>query len=207
MSDAPGGGGYMPLRCITSGRLTPAAATLINTSPVARLSASGRVAGLQHFGLARLGDFDCRHGVGKSRHVAASFIASSIAPLTRSRHTGNGSGMRLDEEDLVPRTQNSRRRKIWRRCRSPSSTPISASLRKRSRASAPTSRPSARSAAAPKPCSNGNNGEIACRYAVKTALVTGSTSGIGLGIAHALAARRLRHHAQRFRRRGARSTS
>src|SRR3989442_7972086 len=33
MSDAPGGGGYLPRRCITSGRLTPAAATLINTSP------------------------------------------------------------------------------------------------------------------------------------------------------------------------------
>jgi len=31
ISDAPGGGGYRPWRCITSGRLTPAAATLINT--------------------------------------------------------------------------------------------------------------------------------------------------------------------------------
>jgi hypothetical protein len=30
---APGGGGYIPMRCITSGRLTPAAATRISTSP------------------------------------------------------------------------------------------------------------------------------------------------------------------------------
>src|SRR3954454_10069883 len=33
MSDAPGGGGYMPCLCITSGRLTPAAATRTSTSP------------------------------------------------------------------------------------------------------------------------------------------------------------------------------
>src|SRR5436190_9804804 len=33
MSDAPGGGGYLPRRCMTSGRFTPAAATLISTSP------------------------------------------------------------------------------------------------------------------------------------------------------------------------------
>src|SRR6476661_11053533 len=32
-SGAPGGGGYMPRRCRMSGRLTPAAATLTNTSP------------------------------------------------------------------------------------------------------------------------------------------------------------------------------
>src|SRR5206468_12484031 len=33
MSDAPGGGGYRPSRCMTSGRFTPAAATRIRTSP------------------------------------------------------------------------------------------------------------------------------------------------------------------------------
>src|SRR6185437_1339696 len=33
MSVTPGGGGYPPRRCNTSGRLTPAAATLISTSP------------------------------------------------------------------------------------------------------------------------------------------------------------------------------
>ena len=32
MSDAPGGGAYLPIRCTTSGRLTPAAATSISTS-------------------------------------------------------------------------------------------------------------------------------------------------------------------------------
>src|SRR6476469_4432322 len=32
-SDAPGGGAYEPARCRQSGRLTPAAATRINTSP------------------------------------------------------------------------------------------------------------------------------------------------------------------------------
>ena len=33
MSGAPGGGGYFPSRCITSGRFTPAAATLTSISP------------------------------------------------------------------------------------------------------------------------------------------------------------------------------
>src|SRR5215470_6140589 len=33
MSVAPAGGGYRPWRCITSGRLTPAAATFTSTSP------------------------------------------------------------------------------------------------------------------------------------------------------------------------------
>jgi len=33
MSVAPGGGGYRPWRCITSGRLTPAAAIFTSTSP------------------------------------------------------------------------------------------------------------------------------------------------------------------------------
>ena len=42
MSDAPGGGGYLPWRCIRSGRFTPAAATLISTSsaPAAGLGRS-----------------------------------------------------------------------------------------------------------------------------------------------------------------------
>src|SRR5712691_704309 len=35
ISDAPGGGGYLPRRWNTSGRLTPAAATLMSTSPAA----------------------------------------------------------------------------------------------------------------------------------------------------------------------------
>src|SRR5262249_40902724 len=33
MSDAPGGGGYLPCRCTRSGRFTPAADTRIKTSP------------------------------------------------------------------------------------------------------------------------------------------------------------------------------
>ncbi len=33
MGDAPAGGGYLPLRCKQSGRLTPAKATLTKTSP------------------------------------------------------------------------------------------------------------------------------------------------------------------------------
>src|SRR4051812_22436081 len=33
MSEAPGGGGYLPRRCIRSGRFTPAAVTRISTSP------------------------------------------------------------------------------------------------------------------------------------------------------------------------------
>ncbi len=44
MSEAPGGGGYSPWRCITSGRLTPAAATLISTSPAPGIGI-GRVPG------------------------------------------------------------------------------------------------------------------------------------------------------------------
>src|ERR1700730_4332899 len=41
MSEAPGGGGYLPCRCMMSGRLTPAAATRMRTSP-ARGSGTGR---------------------------------------------------------------------------------------------------------------------------------------------------------------------
>src|SRR6516162_55647 len=41
MSDAPGGGGYLPCRCMMSGRFTPAAATRTSTSP-ARGSGTGR---------------------------------------------------------------------------------------------------------------------------------------------------------------------
>ena len=44
MSLAPGGGGYAPSRCSTSGRLTPAAATSISTSP-APGTGSGRSTG------------------------------------------------------------------------------------------------------------------------------------------------------------------
>src|SRR5437588_446037 len=42
MSDAPGGGGYLPCRCMMSGRLTPAAATRTSTSP-ALGSGTGRL--------------------------------------------------------------------------------------------------------------------------------------------------------------------
>src|ERR1051325_3439846 len=49
MSEAAGGGGYCPIRCMTSGRLTPAASTLINTSPGAS-SGLGRSAGTRTSG-------------------------------------------------------------------------------------------------------------------------------------------------------------
>ena len=49
MSLAPGGGGYAPRRCRTSGRFTPAAATRINTSP-APGTGSGRSTGLRTSG-------------------------------------------------------------------------------------------------------------------------------------------------------------
>src|SRR4051794_24566159 len=41
MSDAPGGGGYFPIRCMMSGRFTPAALTRTSSSP-ARTSGTGR---------------------------------------------------------------------------------------------------------------------------------------------------------------------
>src|SRR4051812_7504728 len=43
MSDAPGGGGYLPSRCMMSGRLTPAAVTRTRTSP-GRGAGTGRSA-------------------------------------------------------------------------------------------------------------------------------------------------------------------
>src|SRR5262249_14118941 len=44
MSEAPGGGGYAPRLCMTSGRFTPAASTLMRTSP-ARATGTGRSTG------------------------------------------------------------------------------------------------------------------------------------------------------------------
>ena len=49
MSEAPGGGGYLPRRCSTSGRLTPAAATSIRISPAAG-TGSGRSASFRTSG-------------------------------------------------------------------------------------------------------------------------------------------------------------
>ena len=49
MSEAPGGGGYLPSRCSTSGRFTPAASTSIKTSPAAG-TGSGRSASFRTSG-------------------------------------------------------------------------------------------------------------------------------------------------------------
>src|SRR5258708_1724789 len=49
MSVVPGGGGYKPLRCKTSGRFTPAAATRINTSR-GPISGTGRCVGCRTSG-------------------------------------------------------------------------------------------------------------------------------------------------------------
>src|SRR6185503_4204169 len=49
MSGAPGGGGYFPCRCMMSGRLTPAAATLIRTSR-APMAGRGRSTGVSTWG-------------------------------------------------------------------------------------------------------------------------------------------------------------
>ena len=61
MSEAPGGGGYLPSRCSTSGRFTPAAATSISTSP-APGTGSGRSASSQDLGRPELRDLDAAHG-------------------------------------------------------------------------------------------------------------------------------------------------
>ena len=63
MSGAPGGGGYWPLRCMTSGRLTPAAATLtrislspgFGTSRSSGFSTSGPPGALMAIAVMRVG--------------------------------------------------------------------------------------------------------------------------------------------------------
>src|SRR6202042_779826 len=72
MSVTPGGGAYRPLRCRTSGRLTPAAAMRISTSPAAGC------------GTARVTARSTCGGPGSAISMAV-MVAAVMAPMLLSR--------------------------------------------------------------------------------------------------------------------------
>src|SRR5690348_18491202 len=89
MSDAPGSGGYCPLRCMMSGRLTPAAATATSTSPGPG-AGIGRVATRKTSGPPGLA-ISITVMVAGSVVMRGTVLAKgvAIAPLAPRRQTGN----------------------------------------------------------------------------------------------------------------------
>ncbi len=85
MSEAPAGGGYSPLRCATSGRLTPAASTFTSTSPAPGLG-MGRCPGLSISGPPGCGDLDDVHACGKLGHGGPFLRVAAVMACGRGLH-------------------------------------------------------------------------------------------------------------------------
>ena len=86
MSDAPGGGAYLPSRCSRSGRFTPAAATRISTSPgpgLGRRSAHRP----KDLGRSRRRDLDRRHlpRHGRGLPGRGHGVGAALGPSSDSR--------------------------------------------------------------------------------------------------------------------------
>jgi hypothetical protein len=77
-SDTPGGMGYSPLRCSTSGRFTPEACTAISNSPGWGLG-HGPFARLQHLGPTRGRDLDGPHVASRRRLDMPRFTRAAWA--------------------------------------------------------------------------------------------------------------------------------
>ena len=103
-SDAPGGGGYAPRRCSTSGRFTPAAATLTSTSPGPAPADRARPGAAPPGGPAcRFRRLACPPLLSSAPTAAAATTAARRTPATAPRRSVAGPALDVGLTRSLPR--------------------------------------------------------------------------------------------------------